>query len=74
MIRRTEPDGTGPHRHRSAGDARQRIAALGIGVSDERRPHDGDARANERLAVGLIGDAARDRALLGLRGDREAPE
>src|SRR5207249_11304666 len=53
------------HRDLSARDARQRKAALGIGLCDERRPHDGDARAYERLPVGLVGDAARDGALLG---------
>ena len=71
---RPEADGGGPHGELSAGDARQRVAALGIGLCDERRPHNGDARAHERLPVGLIGDAARDCALLGPRDGADAAD
>src|SRR5207244_7714366 len=54
---------------RNVGDL---VPSFRAGNRDERRPHDGDARAHERLPVGLVGDAARDGAVLGSRDGADA--
>src|SRR5207253_11006668 len=58
-------DQGGPHRDLSRRNVGDLVPSFRAGTGDERRPHNGHARADEWLPGGLISDAARDGALLG---------
>ena len=68
------PDGAHPQTRLPRAHASEHVAAVGVGLGDQRGPDHGDAGAPEGLPAFLIGHAAGDRPQLRARRGRSGEE